>query len=98
MAMSVGASIFSAVGIKNSDFGVLELMWKPDATRKCRLTAPPFPRVTVTGSTGAIVTERALLPGDCARAQLVTRSSALASGLLVRSTIGMLAQTSRLSS
>src|SRR5579864_2034582 len=68
--MSVGASIFSAVGIRNSDFGVLELTWKPRATRKCRLTGPDWPRVTVIGSIGAIETEGAVVPGDCASARL----------------------------
>src|ERR1700741_675297 len=68
--MSVGASIFSEVGIRNSDFGVLELTWKPRATRKCRLTDPEWPRVAVIGSIGATETEGALLPGDCANARL----------------------------
>src|SRR5579871_1116573 len=68
--MSVGASIFSVVGMRNSDFGVLELMWKPRATRKCRLIAPAWPRVTVTGSMGASETEGPLLPGDCASARV----------------------------
>src|SRR5579859_2200609 len=55
--MSVGGSIFKEVGIRNSDLGVLELMWNPEATRKFRLTMVWAARWAFTRGTGAIETE-----------------------------------------
>src|SRR5579871_3293294 len=55
--MSVGGSIFSAVAIRNSDLGVFELMWKPGATRKSRVTLVCAARSAVTRGTAAIVTD-----------------------------------------
>ncbi len=74
--ISVGAVSLSVVGIKNSVVGVLELMWKPLSTRKCRSTVPGFPRVIVMVGAGDIVTDGSLLPGEisCATARQVSSS------------------------
>src|SRR5579872_3517862 len=65
--ISVGRSILSAVGMRNSDLGVFELMWKPEPTRKLSGTLVWVARAAVTVGTGAIETE-----GDfpnCAQAE-----------------------------
>src|SRR5580704_17007522 len=64
--MSVGRSIFREVGIRNSDLGMFELMWNPEATRKFSGTMVCVARSAVTSPTGTIETEGAL--PDCANA------------------------------
>ena len=71
--MSVGRSIFKEVGMRNSDLGALELMWKPDATRKFRFTMVCAARGAVTSGTEAIDTEGDF--PDCAQAVLAVRAS-----------------------
>ena len=61
---SVDAFIFSAVGIRNSDFGVFELMWKPLPTRNSSGTVADLPRVMVMVGGGANVTDGAFIPGE----------------------------------
>src|SRR6266478_5795076 len=56
MTMSVVASTLSTVGIRNSDFGLLELMWYPLATRNDSGTVAGLPCTTVTTGAGAIFT------------------------------------------
>src|SRR5579872_5336095 len=65
--ISVGRSILSAVGIRNSDLGVFELIWNPEATRKLSGTLVCVARATVTVGTGAIDTDGAL--PNCAQAE-----------------------------
>src|ERR1700722_2490923 len=55
--MSVGRSNFKEVGIRNSDFGALELMWKPGFTRKFKSTVVCAARGVVVKGTGAMVTD-----------------------------------------
>src|SRR5215831_20024608 len=71
--MSVGRSIFRAVGIRNSSFGALELIWNPEATRKLSVTLVCAPRCAATAPTGAIETDGAL--PDCAEPAHATASS-----------------------
>src|SRR5258707_1896588 len=71
--MSVGRSIFRLVGIRYSDFGVLELMWNPDATRKFKLTIVCAARGAVTSATVAIDTEGDFPP--CAAAVPASRAT-----------------------
>src|SRR5713226_10502523 len=61
--MSVGASSLSAVGIRNSDLGLLELTWKPAPMWKRRFTVPGVPRVIAAIGTGDKVSEGIFLPG-----------------------------------
>src|SRR5437764_12709715 len=74
MMMSVGGLTFSAVGIRNSDFGLLEFTWNPRSTRKWRDTVPGFPRVIDTISGADMVTEGIFFPGmsSCAKASHAT--------------------------
>src|ERR1039458_8649206 len=60
--MSVGRSIFKLVGIRNSSFGALELMWNPEATRKFKFTIVCVVRCAVTNPTGANDTDGAFPP------------------------------------
>ena len=60
--MSVGASSFSTVGIRNSDFGLLELTWNPEPMRNLIWTVPDLPRGMVVFAGSDIVIDGATLP------------------------------------
>src|SRR5262249_3149004 len=75
MTMSVVASILRAVGIRNSDLGLLELMWYPCATRNRSGTWPDLPWAIVTTAAGAMLTTGFMVGASCAEA-LVHRRTA----------------------
>src|SRR5882762_6144371 len=84
MMMSVVAATLSTVGIRNSDFGRLELMWYPLATRNDRGTVAGLPCITVTTGAGAIFTAAACGPrSSCAQAHSGIRRSALARRIFI---------------
>src|SRR5258708_35003031 len=56
MTMSVVASTLSTVGMRKSDFGLLELMWYPGATRNESGTVAGLPCTAVMSGAGAIFT------------------------------------------
>src|SRR5258708_31301687 len=53
MTMSVVASTLSTVGMRKSDFGLLELMWYPGATRNESGTVAGLPCTAVMSGAGA---------------------------------------------
>ena len=59
MRMPAGASSFNSVGISSSDFGLLELMWYPSATRKRSVAVADCPAATLTGAVASAVTQPA---------------------------------------
>src|ERR1700736_6725993 len=84
MTMSVVASTLSTVGIRNSDFGRLELMWYPLATRNESGTVAGLPCTTVTTGAGAIFTTGPCGPrSSCAQAHAEIRRSALARSIFI---------------
>src|SRR5581483_4714959 len=60
ITISVGASRFSEVGKRNSDFGALELIWKPGVMRKRNSTEPGLPGLMLSSGAGAMLTDGAL--------------------------------------
>src|SRR6266404_8840384 len=84
MTMSVVASTLSTVGIRNSDFGLFELMWYPLATRNDSGTVAGLPWTTVTTGAGAIFTAGPCGPrSSCAQAHAENRKSALARRIFI---------------
>src|ERR1700675_3429465 len=84
MTMSVVASTLSTVGIRNSDFGRLELMWYPLATRSESGTVADLPCTAVTTGAGAIFTAGPCGPrSSCAQAHAENRKSALARSIFI---------------
>src|SRR4051812_48482484 len=71
MINSVGSENFISVGISSSEFGLLELIWKPWLTRKSIFAGEVFPGLTAATSTGATVTY-------CCCAKATVESSATA--------------------
>src|SRR5271157_2182107 len=91
MMMSVVAPTLSTVGIRNSDFGWLELMWYPLATRNESGTVADFPCTAVTTGAGAIFTAGPCGPcgprSSCAQAHAENRRSALARRIFIGSRV-----------
>src|ERR1700716_4623412 len=88
MTMSVVASTLSTVGIRNSDFGRLELMWYPLATRNESGTVAGLPWTTVTTGAGAIFTAGPCGPRpSCAQAHAEIRKSALTRSIFISSRV-----------
>src|SRR5208282_3773574 len=87
MMMSVVASTLSTVGIRNSDFGWLELMWYPLATLNESPTVADLPCTAVTTGAGAIFTAGPCGPcgprSSCAQAHAENRKSALARSIFI---------------
>src|SRR6266404_3382030 len=84
MTMSVVAWTLSTVGIRNSDFGRLELMWNPLATRNESGTVAGLPCTAVTSGAGAIFTTGPCGPrSSCAQAHAENRKSALARSMFI---------------
>src|ERR1700716_1977832 len=84
MTMSVVASTLSTVGIRNSDFGRLELMWYPLATRNESGTVAGFPWTTVTTGAGAIFTAGPCGPrSSWVQAHAENRRSTLARSIFI---------------
>src|SRR5438445_6129845 len=88
MTMSVVASTLSTVGIRNSDFGRLELMWYPLATRNDSGTVAGLPCTAVTTGAGAIFTAGPCGPrSSWAQAHAEIRRSALARRIFIGSRV-----------
>src|SRR5437879_12753669 len=84
MTMSVVASTLSTVGIRNSDFGRLELMWYPLATRNESGTVAGLPCTAVTTGAGAIFTTGPCGPrSSCGQTDAEIRRSALARSIII---------------
>src|SRR6266404_3441510 len=84
MTMSVVASTLSTVGIRNSDFGRLELMLYPLATRNERGTVAGLPCTAVKTGAGAVFTAGPCGPrSSCAPAHAEIKKSALASSIFI---------------
>src|SRR5271169_2660265 len=84
MTMSVVASTLSTVGIRNSDFGWLELMWYPRVTRNESGTVAGFPCMAVTTGAGAIFTAGPCGPtSSCAEAHAESKTRALARRIFI---------------
>src|SRR5208337_1250976 len=66
---------FKTVGMSNSDFGLLELMWNSLPTRKSSCTVAELPALTCTVPTGAIVTDGTWFPGSCENTQTARRDA-----------------------
>src|ERR1700688_2059798 len=81
--MSVVASTLRIVGMRNSDFGLFELMWYPLGTRNDSGTGAAFPCVTLMRGAGDIFTAGTCWPkSSCADATAADRTSALMTALL----------------
>src|SRR6267378_6969581 len=84
MTMAVVASTLSTVGMRNSDFGLLELMWYPPATRNESGTVAGLPCTTVMTGAGAIFTAGPCGPrSSCAQAHAEIRRNALARSIFI---------------
>src|SRR6202158_6520497 len=84
MTMSVVASTLSTVGIRNFDFGRLELMWYPLATRNESGTVAGLPVTTCATGAGAIFTAGPCGPrSSCAQAHAGIRESAIARSIFI---------------
>src|ERR1700720_3292098 len=82
--MSVVASPLSTVGIRNSDFGLLELMWYPSGTWNESGTVADFPCITLTTGAGDTFIAGPCCPNSsCADARVDNRTSDRTSDALI---------------